>query len=73
MCVQAGFARASMEIGDAPHKTFCKEVSGKKVVDVLFHKVRTVHTLLCDHDLGCCWRENIVGVSCHFTQYRSKL
>ena len=29
-----------MDIGDAPHKTFCKEVSGKKVVDLFFHKVR---------------------------------
>ncbi len=44
--VQAGFTRASMDVGDAPHKTFCKEVSGKKVVDLFFHKVRQMRALL---------------------------
>ena len=37
--MQAGFDRASEGTGDEPHKTFSKEVSGKKVIDNLFHKV----------------------------------
>ena len=39
MINQAGFDRASQGTGDENHPKFCKEVSGRKVTDLLFHKV----------------------------------
>lgn len=37
---QAQIDRDAISIGEGDHKTFSKEVSGKKVVDLLFQKVK---------------------------------
>ncbi|KAG1671166.1 hypothetical protein FOA52_005420 [Chlamydomonas sp. UWO 241] len=47
--VTAQIDRDAISIGEGDHKTFSKEVSGKKVVDLLFHK------LLADKELAPYW------------------
>lgn len=39
MSKHASIDRSAISIGEGDHKTFSKEISGKKVVDLLFHKL----------------------------------
>jgi len=49
MAKHAQIDRDAIDLGEGEHKVFSKEVSGKKVVDLLFHK------LLEDAELSQYW------------------